>query len=934
MTGVSWWKASPPTTLKGRWGAAAANDPASGVTVLFGGLNGTLSSPTFLGDTWVLWYANQTWRHVADPAWGSVSPSARSDAAMVWDPGAGPSGAFVLVDGAKPFASFANDTWWFYPSNLTWRQPYSAGALPPARAGMAAAPDPAGTGLAIFGGEGYAGTPLNDTWSYSATTLLWTRLSTSRAPPPLFYPAGAGSASDLVVFGGLTTSGATYGGTWSLPWPTGPTATWTNDSALSVMAPAPREQAGLLALPSTGGFLLYGGEGTGGTNVLQDLWSLNSSGFLWTLLSSSSAPGALTRASFVPTGPLPEGLLMWGGLASLTSSGSAAAWIGGALPAPAPTLVSGGVVSRLVVGSTWSAWGDAAAGSGFGLASVSITYQLPGGGLPVTADLPYTGGTTVGSTVLAGNFSGTLPTFADPGAVPWTLSATSTGGSQANLTGTSYVHPASATLTGTIYAALIGGPSGSTPLPVGGVNVTARGVGTGNLTTTTSAANGTYSLVLAAGTYNISATPPISRSDLQSYSNRSYGMGWRPANLVIFLPDVTGASPDVNGTVKICGYPDRLPQASVWVSSADGAYNATTTTDSSGAFALTLVRGAQGTPYFLNVTDPLFVRNSTTFFLNATGPGVVLHICLAPVRGDIVMTVTMAADPDPAHPGVGVMLNFTITNKSSFGPTTPVSLGFLNLTFLYPPSNTLLLTQGAGGIRFLDGLSSITFTVPSSIPNHTNCTVEVSIDSPGLPSVSVPLRLEVVQVFPGPSTSSPTTPLWMSALPYVAIAVILAAVGLFILRSRNRSRVEEVFLVYRGGKLVWHASRTARADLEPEVVTGMLQAVEGIVERSFSPEGGHLNVLDFASMKLHIVRGHRLVAAVVLSGRNPKEVAREVGVALEDMEHAWHESLIDWDGTAASLPHLRTFMDALLAGYYRRHTHLKTSDVDASKLAD
>ena len=923
ILGIDWWGSSLPSGFVPRVGAGIANDPVDGLTLVFGGCSSGVAvcpAASVLGDTWVLWYANQT-LHRVSPA-PAPAPPARSDAALVFDRAAG---VFVLFGGEAGPISYLNDVWWFYPTNLSWRQPYVVSPLPPGRCGMAYGVDPSGVSarVVVFGGVAVAA--LNDTWAYSPLTLSWTSIRTAVHPGPLWFSASASSTTGLSLFGGSNFGNLPWGQqTWNLSWPSGAWANWTNDTLAST-PPAGRELASMVALPSMGEAVLFGGL-NGTSTYLDDVWVLNLTNFHWTLLPAfplaAQAHGPLTLVG----GP-PGALWVLGGVGAGGAPLSTDEF-GGALPAPAPSILSGGPFGPIRAGAVWHAWGNASASGGFGVAAVNLRYQVPGGGSPVTASLIFSRGVNSSGTLLSGNWTGTLPPVAGVGALTWTLTVVSTGGSSTSISGSALVVPANATLSGFVYEVPLGPSGASRPSPLSGARVIVEGLGSPqNWTNTTTLPDGSFSITLPAGTYEVTAN----RSGYLNETNASFAMGWAPASMIFFLPNPSGRVANFNGTVGICGYADRLVDVQVFADSVPPRYNVSNSTNSAGTFNMTLVPGLT---YNVTFALPGFARAYAAVTINATGSWVHGY-CLRALNPNLIVTVTMSAIPSQPPPGSMVTVNLSIRHETSSGVFAGVSSGTVALGLSWAPSNYLAITLGAG-TAFRGGWSNIAFTLPASVRTHTNCTINATIASPGLPTVSESVVIYVLKNYTGTGVtpSNPSTPLWETVLPYVGIAVVVAILVAYVLRGSNASRVEEIFLVYKGGKLVWHASRTARADLEPEVVTGMLQAVEGFLQKSFSPEGGHLNVLEFANMKLHIVRGHRLVAAVVLSGRNPKQVLREVAVALEDMEKAWHEALIEWDGTTTSLPHLRARVDALLAGHYRHRTHLKASEVDVSKIVE
>lgn len=213
----------------GRVGAGLAYDPTAaydvgttpqhGYAVAFGG--STAYGPS-----------NQTWVFLARPttAWSetfpSISPSARSFAAMMYDPH---DGYVVLFGGMNATGAALNDTWTF--QNGSWNQLFPT-VSPPARFGAQITYDGAGGYLLLFGGEN--GTAyFSDTWTFQGGT--WTPVTSPNTPPARAFGGLAYQASPGydILFGG--TNGASAlgdtwkfaGGSWSPLHPTtAPPASW------------------------------------------------------------------------------------------------------------------------------------------------------------------------------------------------------------------------------------------------------------------------------------------------------------------------------------------------------------------------------------------------------------------------------------------------------------------------------------------------------------------------------------------------------------------------------------------------------------------------------------------------------------------------------------------------------------------------------------
>ncbi len=273
--------ARSPVAPSPRCCTASTWDAASNELLVFGGMGPPPAAAS-----------NATWAYAGD-AWHLLSttgsPSARSYAAMAYDPALG---AVVLFGGYDTsLESYLNDTWTF--SNDTWTEE-SAAVAPAPRIGESFTYDPSSGALILFGGDRVNSSsfpvslsPVNDTWSFTARG--WSPLSTPTAPSPrafaqtTTYPPADG----VLLFGG-TGGSAQFNDTWTFS-----NGTWTPKPAAS--APPPLS-AGLAAWDPVGGYAVLTG-GTGGTSsgFPTGTWGyLNGS---WRSIATSAAPGGRDEAA-------------------------------------------------------------------------------------------------------------------------------------------------------------------------------------------------------------------------------------------------------------------------------------------------------------------------------------------------------------------------------------------------------------------------------------------------------------------------------------------------------------------------------------------------------------------------------------------------------------------------------------------------------------
>lgn len=251
------------------------------------------------------------------------SPPARTGAAMAYD--ANSSDQYIVMFGGEGAHGVLGDTWTYRAevwTNAT-PNPINATNSPPARFGASMAYDAADGYVVLFGGatgpySGSANPLLNDTWTFEHGN--WTELCGACGPSPRVDAslASAGSASGVVLFGGLTVSGGAYqtvGDSWSFG-----AGTWTALAPAS--APSSRYGAGFSLDPTSGDLVLFGGCARNQptslptcASVLNDTWGY--SGGSWTLLASgsSSTPAGRWAAGF-DNGPTADGPLLFGGESS------------------------------------------------------------------------------------------------------------------------------------------------------------------------------------------------------------------------------------------------------------------------------------------------------------------------------------------------------------------------------------------------------------------------------------------------------------------------------------------------------------------------------------------------------------------------------------------------------------------------------------------
>ncbi len=256
----TWVNRSPANPPFARRGHALAYDVSAGKVILFGGL-GWDGSP--LNDTWAYDYSTNSWtnRNPTNP------PPARSSHALAYNAAAVPWNATILFGGRNGI-NLLNDTWAYNYASNSWsnRNPASK---PLARAEHALAYDTSADRVVLFGGTGWGGSDLNDTWAYDYAGNSWSNRNPASHPVArnshaLAYDASAGN---VILFGGLMSGSGYLNGTWVYDYASN---NWANRTPTS--SPPSRSNHALAYDASAGNVILFGG--WDGNNSLNDTWAL------------------------------------------------------------------------------------------------------------------------------------------------------------------------------------------------------------------------------------------------------------------------------------------------------------------------------------------------------------------------------------------------------------------------------------------------------------------------------------------------------------------------------------------------------------------------------------------------------------------------------------------------------------------------------------
>ncbi len=272
-----------------REGHAAVYDSLRNRMIVFGGTNWV----TAFNDVWAL--------ELAGPgAWVQLQPAGTPPPGLAFHSAVyDPDSQGVIIHGGWDGAQIRSEVWQLTLSDPpAWSQIVAGGPQPVARDGHVAVLDRAGRRMIVEGGNDGA-VVLNDVWTLSLDgPPVWASspLAGASLPAPrAFHAAIFDRDRRLILFGGQKWDGALLGDGWRIT---------VTDSARhtrvwpSPVEPGPRSLHSTIYDPVGDRLVLFGGAwgggGTGGYQMLNDVWALSLAGTsVWTpLLPAGRAPAA------------------------------------------------------------------------------------------------------------------------------------------------------------------------------------------------------------------------------------------------------------------------------------------------------------------------------------------------------------------------------------------------------------------------------------------------------------------------------------------------------------------------------------------------------------------------------------------------------------------------------------------------------------------
>ncbi|MBI5000697.1 MAG: carboxypeptidase regulatory-like domain-containing protein [Euryarchaeota archaeon] len=162
--------------------------------------------------------------------------------------------------------------------------------------------------------------------------------------------------------------------------------------------------------------------------------------------------------------------------------------------------------------------------------------------------------------------------------------------------------------------------------------------------------------------------------------------------------------------------------------------------------------------------------------------------------------------------------------------------------------------------------------------------------------------------------------LWMAIIAaIVAVAVIVAIVLIAARKRRSKSAktvIDEIFLMYNDGRLIKHFTRRLRPDMDSDILSSMLVAVQDFIKDSFKGEEGMLDEMKFGRFQILLGRGKYIIVCAIVLGEELDILRPQVQKCVRDIEEKYKAALETWDGEMGKLTGTFKYVMDLIDGRY------------------
>src|SRR2546426_9468600 len=123
--------------------------------------------------------------------------------------------------------------------------------------------------------------------------------------------------------------------------------------------------------------------------------------------------------------------------------------------------------------------------------------------------------------------------------------------------------------------------------------------------------------------------------------------------------------------------------------------------------------------------------------------------------------------------------------------------------------------------------------------------------------------------------------------------------------------VEDVFVIEGGGLLLTHASRSDGADVDPDVMAGLLPPIMNFARVAFAGGGGELRRLELGGQTVVLQRSPKVILARAITRQPPAAGQEEMRGFLESAGRRYDPIMARWTGDPQEFPGLQAMTSRL-----------------------
>ena len=213
-----------------------------------------------------------------------------------------------------------------------------------------------------------------------------------------------------------------------------------------------------------------------------------------------------------------------------------------------------------------------------------------------------------------------------------------------------------------------------------------------------------------------------------------------------------------------------------------------------------------------------------------------------------------------------------------------VSLPDMDVYILDNPN--IITTTDQGGVFILENVPEGDHTLVLYKSGYDRQTIDITVTAGNITSVGDPMVKRI-------SLSEESLMLIVVLILIVMVIVLLAIRKVILAR---KTIIDEVFFMYNDGRLIKHFTRRLKPDMDSDILSSMLVAVQEFVKDSFRGEPGALDQMKFGRYQILIARGNNTIIAAMILGDDLSSMRQKIQGALSKTEAKFADALNNWDG--------------------------------------